>query len=73
MTSLPPTNSISTSPPRPVLIWQEEGEASHVKPTVEQAAEFLHVPVDSVLAAISSGDVLDGWFVDWEASEASSG
>lgn len=55
---------------RPVLLWQEEGDTSRVEPSLEQAAEFLHRPVDQVRTAIEAGDAVDGWFVDWEASNA---
>jgi hypothetical protein len=34
---------------------------------VARAAEFLKLPADAVVAAIASGDLLNGWFVDWQA------
>jgi hypothetical protein len=63
-----PTPSLSD---RPVLIWNPDTDASRVSPSVEAAADSLNVPVESVLAAISSGDLLEGWFVDWQAPGAS--
>ena len=36
---------------------------------MERAALFLDVPPDSVVQAITSGQVLSGWFVDWEVSQ----
>jgi hypothetical protein len=68
-----PTPDASVSLPqtdRPVLLWQEEGDASRVEPSVERAAEFLHSTVPQVLTAIHDGDVLDGWFVDWQPQRA---
>jgi hypothetical protein len=50
------------------LIWGADSETSHVRDTVESAAEFLSVPADTVVAAISSGDPVGDWFVDWEAA-----
>lgn len=63
---------ISTTPPsssssRPVLLWQEEGDATRVEPSLEKAAEFLKASADDVRAAIERGEVLGGWFADWEA------
>lgn len=57
---------------RPVLLWQEEGDASRIEPSVERAAEFLHSTVPQVLSAIEGGDVLGGWFVDWEPQRVGS-
>lgn len=65
------TQSISTHSPssssRPVLLWQEEGDVTRIEPSVEKAAEFLKASVEDVQSAIDAGDVLGGWFVDWEA------
>lgn len=64
------TQSISTDPAsssRSVLLWQEEGDVTRIEPSVEKAAEFLKVNVQDVQSAIDAGDVLGGWFVDWEA------
>jgi hypothetical protein len=41
-----------------------------VQASVASAAEFLSVPADAVVAAIESGELLGGWFVDWEAARA---
>ncbi len=60
------------SDPQRVLVWHSEDDQSHVEPSLEQAARFLDVTTADVLAAIQSGDVLRGWFVDWEAPAASS-
>ena len=60
------------SPPvesRRVLIWREDDDESRVEPTVGDAASFLGVSGEAVIAAIDSGEVLGGWFVDWDASE----
>lgn len=64
-----PKQALDASPQsdRPVLLWQEAGDTSRVEPSVNSAAEFLHATVPQVLAAIEGGDLLDGWFVDWEA------
>ncbi|MDB5292998.1 MAG: hypothetical protein JWL69_4239 [Phycisphaerales bacterium] len=55
------------SSPRPVLLWRPEGDETHIHPSLEQAASFLEAPVADVLAAIEGGDLLRGWFVDWQA------
>ena len=57
----------STPASRPVLLWQEEGDVTRVEPSVEQAAAFLKVNPADIRSAIDAGDVLSGWFVDWEA------
>jgi hypothetical protein len=51
---------------RPVLFWRPDSDETHVQPSLEQAAAYLDVPVAAVVAAIDKGDLLDGWFVDWE-------
>jgi hypothetical protein len=51
---------------RPVLFWRPDSDETHVQPSLEQAAEYLDVPAAAVVAAIEKGDLLDGWFVDWE-------
>jgi hypothetical protein len=56
--------------PRPVLMWHPETEESHVQAGVEEVARFLNVSADAVVGAISSGELLRGWFVDWDASGA---
>jgi hypothetical protein len=67
-----PTADASAQSDRPVLLWQEEGDASRVEPNVERAAEFLHSTVPQVLSAIDEGDVLGGWFVDWQPQRVGS-
>jgi hypothetical protein len=64
----PPPDVSPSSGPRPVLVWRDDSDESRVEPGVEQAASFLDVPVDAVVQAISSGEPLRGWFVDWDAS-----
>jgi hypothetical protein len=64
------TSTTARSSSRPVLLWQEEGDITRVEPTIEQAAEFLKVNVADVRLAIEGGDVLDGWFADWQAEGA---
>ena len=65
-----PLNQNRSAEARPVLIWQAEGEESLVKSDLAEAGEFLHVSHETVEAAIASGEPLEGWFVDWEASGA---
>lgn len=67
-TSTPDTPS--SSPSRPVLLWQEDGDSTRIEPSIEMAAQFLKVSVDDVRAAIEGGDELNGWFADWEAQAA---
>ena len=55
---------------RRVLFWRPEPDESHVQSNVAQAAQFLSVSPDAVLAAIEQGDLVGGWFVDWEADGA---
>ncbi len=55
---------------RRVLFWRPEPDESHVQANVEQAAQYLSVPADAVVAAIDGGDMVGGWFVDWEAEGA---
>jgi hypothetical protein len=71
MTPTSPNQPPSSSTDRPVLIWNPDTDASRVSPSAEAAADSLNVPVESVLAAIASGDLIEGWFVDWEAGDAS--
>lgn len=61
-----------TNPPpadRAVLIWRPDTDESHVRPSVDQAAGYLDVPADAVVAAINSGELLKGCFVDWHAGQ----
>ena len=60
----PPADPIPTD--RPVLLWGPESGESHVQPSVERAAAFLEVTPDAVVAAIEQGELLGGWFIDWE-------
>ncbi len=55
---------------RPVLFWQPDSDESHVQTSVARAAEFLKVSANEVVSAIDSGELLGGWFVDWEAGGA---
>ena len=70
-----PYHSLMTNPAltpalssRRVLLWRPEPEETRVVPGLEQAAGFLKSSPDEVLAAIGAGDLLQGWFVDWEAA-----
>jgi hypothetical protein len=67
MTQSPPPTAVPTVD-RPVLFWRPDSDESHVQESVARAAEFLKLPADAVVAAIASGDLLNGWFVDWQAS-----
>jgi hypothetical protein len=58
----------ATSAERPVLFWRPDSDETQVQANVEQAAKFLDVPAEEVIAAIEKGDLLAGWFVDWEAA-----
>ena len=58
----------SSSSQRPVLFWRPDADESHVQANVERAAEYLSVSTEAVVAAIESGELLGGWFVDWEVS-----
>lgn len=60
-----------TSAARPVLFWRPESDETHVQANLEQAAEYLNVPAEAVVTAIDTGELLGGWFVDWEAPKAS--
>jgi hypothetical protein len=71
MTQSTPTPTASSPSSRPVLLWQEQGDVTRIEPSVELAAEFLKVGVADVRSAIDAGDVLGGWFVDWEAKSTS--
>jgi hypothetical protein len=66
----PSTPAIVPTADRPVLFWRPDSDESHVQASVARAAEFLKLPVDAVVAAIESGDLLNGWFVDWEAGSS---
>jgi hypothetical protein len=51
-----------------VLLWRPDSDESEVRPDVGQVAEFLGVDAEAVVAAINSGELLAGWFVDWQAT-----
>ena len=66
--------SPATVPPqpssaRPVLVWHPETDESHVEASVEGAAQFLEVSPRAVLTAIEAGELVAGWFVDWQAAQ----
>ena len=61
---IPPTSD------RPVLMWRPDADESQVQPSLEQAAQFLNLGADEVAAAIEQGELVGGWFVDWEAGGA---
>ena len=50
---------------RPVLLWHPDRDESRVEEGLGPAAAFLGVAADVVLAAIDSGNLVGGWFVDW--------
>ncbi len=55
---------------RPVLLWRPDSDETQVQAILESAAKFLNVSADAVTTAIDKGDLLEGWFVDWEAKAA---
>jgi hypothetical protein len=69
MTQQPSTASDQTSGKRAVLLWRPDADESDISPDVEHAANLLGVAPDAVVAAISSGELLGGYFVDWEVAE----
>jgi hypothetical protein len=52
---------------RPVLVWHPDQDESEVVAGPQQAAELLQATAAEVLAAIQSGNLLNGHFVDWQA------
>jgi hypothetical protein len=72
MTNPTHTATVPLSADRPVLFWRPESDETHVQAGVEQAAQYLKVPAAAVVEAIGTGELLGGWFVDWEAAGASS-
>lgn len=62
----PPSVEPSVSGRR-VLMWRPDADESQVQPNLEQAALFLNLGADEVAAAIEQGELVGGWFVDWEA------
>jgi hypothetical protein len=69
MTQLPTTTSDRTSGGRAVLLWRPDSDETDVRPGVEDVAQLLNVDSEAVVAAIDSGELLSGWFVDWEVAE----
>jgi hypothetical protein len=67
MTTPPSSAAAGVAQARRVLLWGPDTGESHVHESVEGAAEFLGVPADAVVAAIASGELVGGWFVDWDA------
>jgi hypothetical protein len=70
MTTPPHPAAAGVAQGRRVLLWGPETDESHVHESVEGAAEFLGVSADAVVAAIASGELVGGWFVDWDAGAA---
>ena len=70
MTQVPSTTLNETFDGRAVLLWRPDSDESEVCPGVEQVAKRLAVEPGAVVAAIRSGDLLEGWFVDWEVATA---
>ena len=70
MTQVPSTILNETFDGRTVLLWRPDSDESEVCPGVEQVAQRLGVEPGAVVAAIRSGDLLEGWFVDWEVATA---
>jgi hypothetical protein len=70
MTQVPSTTLNETFDGRAVLLWRPDSDESEVCPGVEQVAQRLRVEPSAVVAAIRSGDLLEGWFVDWEVATA---
>ena len=72
-TDVPPTDVPSTDESfdgRAVLRWRPDSDESDVCPDLDQAARRLGVAPAAVLAAIRSGELVEGWFVDWEIAAA---
>jgi hypothetical protein len=70
MMSQVPSTLDETFDGRAVLLWRPDSDESDVCPGVEQVAQRLGVEPAAVVAAISSGELLEGWFVDWEVAAA---
>ena len=67
----PTPDAVPASPAvRRVLLWRPDTEVSQVEEGLEEAAGFLNVAPGEVLAAIERGELLGGWFVDWDAGGA---
>ncbi len=62
----PPTDQIPAD--RPVLLWGPESGESQVHASVDRVAAFLDVTPDAVVNAIEQGELLGGWFIDWEVT-----
>jgi hypothetical protein len=64
-------SSMSTPPDsasRPVLLWRPDSDESQVLPSVEEAARLLNSTPEAVVTAIEAGDLLEGWFLDWQVT-----
>jgi hypothetical protein len=70
MTNPSSPDTVPAAGNRPVLFWRPDSDESQVLANLERAAEFLDVPADAVVAAIDRGELLGGWFVDWQAEGA---
>jgi hypothetical protein len=70
MTHDHPTPTTPNTSGRSVLLWRPDSEEAEVRPDVDAVAAFLNVHRDGVLAAIATGELLAGWFVDWEVTDA---
>ena len=68
MSHVPSTTSEETFDGRAVLLWRPDSDESDVYPDVEQVAQRLGVQPTAVVSAIQSGELLEGWFVDWEVA-----
>jgi hypothetical protein len=71
MSQQPTTTSDPTPGARAVLLWRLDSDETEVAPSVEHAAERLGIAAQAVVAAIDSGELVAGWFVDWEVAETS--
>jgi hypothetical protein len=69
MSQVPSTIHDPTSDGRAVLLWRPDTDTSDVCPDVEHVARRLSVEPAAVIAAIRSGDLLEGWFVDWQVAD----
>lgn len=70
MSQVPTPTLTATPDSRAVLLWRPDSDESEVRPNVQQVAQRLGVEPAAVVAAITSGNLLEGWFVDWEVAEA---
>ena len=70
MSHEPSTSSEQVTSARRVLLWRPDADEAQVQPDLDEAAKFLNVHRDGVIAAIATGELLAGWFVDWEVTDA---